>query len=98
MSRVVWRNSPRNRRYRLRPLAHGRLEDDVDVLVLLSEVARQLGKVFLEMPARAEEDRHHPEPAQALGVKRSHALGKRRVHELEEGERDALAGDAFGEL
>jgi len=50
------------------------------------------------MPAHAEEHRHHAQFAHAIGVKRSRAIGQRRLHQFQESEHHALAGQPFAEF
>ena len=50
------------------------------------------------MAARAKKYRDHPQAAHALAVQRGGAIGQRRLHQFQEGEHDALAGQPFAEL
>ncbi len=50
------------------------------------------------MPAGSEEHRNDPEFPDPFRVERVNAISKRRLHQLQEGERDALARKPLGEL
>jgi len=50
------------------------------------------------MAARAEENRHDAHAAHAVGVERGSAIRQGRLHQFQEGEHDALAGQALAEL
>ena len=50
------------------------------------------------MPAHAEEHRHHPQAAHAFAMQRGGTIRQRRLHQFEESEHDALAGQNFAEF
>jgi len=50
------------------------------------------------MSARPEEYRNDPQTAYAFAVQRRGALRQRRVHQFEEGEHDALAGQQLAQF
>ena len=50
------------------------------------------------MAARTQEDRHHPQAAYAFAMQRRGARRQGGLHQIQEGEHDALAGEQLSEL
>ena len=50
------------------------------------------------MSARAEEHRHHPQGPHAFAMQRGGAFRQRRLHQFQESEHDALAGQQLAEF
>lgn len=50
------------------------------------------------MSARTKEHRHHTQGAYAFAVQQCRAIRQRWLHQFQEGEHDALAGQQFAEF
>src|SRR5258706_3277118 len=79
-------------------LADRRLEGDLQVREFFLDGLDLLGEVLLQVAPESEKNRHDPQLANSLSVKRCGALVERGLHQFEEGEHDALAGQPFAEL
>ena len=79
-------------------LADGRLDGELEIGVTFLQLRHDLRQVGLEVPACTEKHRDHPQVARAFGIQRGRAICQRGLHQFEEGEHDALAGQQFAEF
>jgi hypothetical protein len=76
----------------------GGLDGDRKVGEFRADLRDDGRQILPQVPARAQEHRHHPQVAHAVGVERSRARRQRGLHQFQEGEHDALAGHALAEF
>lgn len=63
-----------------------------------ADLLDQPGQVVLQVTAHAEKNRHDAQGPHAFAMQRRGAGLERRLHQFQEGEHDALAGQQFAEF
>ena len=96
--RALTRYRPAYRCDHFRLLPNGRLNGDLKVGKGLPDRRYQLRQVFLQVSAHAEEHRHDPQGPHAFAMQRRGAGWQRGLHQLQEREHDALAGQQLAEF